>query len=256
MEIYAAMIDEVDRHTGRLVDHLETLGVADNTVIIFMSDNGPEGHDLDETWPMEAYPEIRTTIDAAHDFSYETMGRPGSYVLYGPNWANAGSPAYRLHKAFPTEGGTRVAAFVYDPTQGASPRIVDDFVYVTDITPTILEFAGVSHPGSEYQGRPVEPANGISFAPLLRGESGSNEVRVTGAELFGKRAVRSGPWKLVHMPEPWGTGDWQLYNLDEDLGESRDLSSAHPEKVTELMAHWEEYAAENNVIIPDWVSGY
>ncbi len=272
MEIYAAMIEEVDRHTGRLIEHLEATGVADNTVIIFMSDNGPEGHDLDETWPMEAYPDIRRTIDASHDFSYEAMGRPGSYVLYGPNWANAGSPAYRLHKAFPTEGGTRVAAFVYDPTQNARltdardsaqdpmqdarRSIVDDFVYVTDVTPTILEYAGVAHPGTEYQGRPIEPAKGKSFMPLLRGEPGSDEPRVTGAELFGKRVVRSGPWKLVHMPEPYGNNEWQLFNVAEDLGESNDLSTDYPDRVEELKAHWEAYARDNNVIIPDWVSGY
>lgn len=256
MEIYAAMIDEVDRHTGRLIDHLDSMGAADNTIVIFMSDNGPEGHDLDETWPMEAYPDIRRTIDAAHDFSYDAMGRPGSYVLYGPNWANAGSPAYRLHKAFPTEGGTRVAAFINDPTQNMPPSIVDNFVYVTDVTPTILEYAGVSHPGTEYLGRPVEPATGKSFMPLLRGEPGSDEPRVTGAELFAKRTVRSGSWKLVHMPEPYGNNAWQLFNLAEDLGESNDLAAAYPEKVEELKAQWEAYAIENNVIIPDWVSGY
>ena len=256
MEVYAAMIDEVDRHTGRLIDYLDSTGAADDTIIIFMSDNGPEGHDLDETWPMEAYPDIRRTIDASHDFSYEAMGRPGSYVLYGPNWANAGSPAYRLHKAFPTEGGTRVAAFISDPTGNVERSIVDDFVYVTDVTPTILEYAGVSHPGNAYQGRPIETPTGISLVPLLRGESGSNEPRVTGAELFGKRVVRSGSWKLVHMPEPYGSNEWQLFNLAEDLGESNDLSAEYPEKLGELKAHWEAYARENNVIIPDWVSGY
>ncbi len=272
MEIYAAMIDEVDRHTGRLLDYLDASGAANNTVIIFMSDNGPEGHDLDETWPMEAYPDIRKTIDATHDFSYAAMGRPGSYVLYGPNWANAGSPAFRLHKAFPTEGGTRVAAFIYDPrqnvgqpvvnnsvqnpTRNSGPSIVDHFVYVTDVTPTVLEFAGVSHPGNSYQGRPIESPTGISFAPLLRGDTRSDETRVTGAELFGKRVVRSGPWKLVHMSAPYGSNDWQLFNVMQDLGEAKDLSSDYPEKVEELKAHWDNYARENNVIIPDWVSGY
>ncbi|NNC76620.1 MAG: sulfatase-like hydrolase/transferase, partial [Woeseiaceae bacterium] len=256
MEVYAAMIDEVDRHTGRLLDYLEASGVADNTVVMFMSDNGPEGHDLDETWPMEAYPDIRRTIDTTHDFSYDAMGRPGSYVLYGPNWANAGSPPYRLHKAFPTEGGTRVAAFLYDPKLTEKPSIVADFVYVTDVVPTILEYAGVAHPGPTYQGRSIETPTGISFMPLLHGAPGSTEPRVTGAELFGKRVVRSGSWKLVHMPEPYGSNDWQLFNLAEDLGESNDLAADYPAKVEELKAHWEAYARENNVIIPDWVSGY
>lgn len=257
MEIYAAMIDELDRHTGRLLDHLETSGFADDTIVIFMSDNGAEGHDLDETWPMEAFPAIRKTIDDSFDFSFDAMGRPGSYVLYGPNWANAASPAYRLHKAFPTEGGTRVAAFIYDPRAAEkNSTIVDDFLHVIDVTPTILQYAGIEHPGQTYKTRSVEPMTGQSFLPNLQGETSSDTVRVMSAELFGKRVVRSGPWKLVHMPEPYGVNDWQLFNLDSDLAETTDLAATYPDKVQALLGHWERYAEDNNVIIPDWVSGY
>ncbi len=255
MEIYAAMIDEVDSNTGRLIDFLEVNGELDNTAIIFMSDNGPEGHDLDETWPMEAFPEIRQTIDAAHDFSYEAMGREGSYVLYGPNWANAGSPAFRLHKGFPTEGGTHVAAFARVPGIIREPAVVDEFVFVADVMPTILQIAGIEHPGDEYQGRSVEPMTGVSFMPLLSGEKGTDE-RTTGIELLGKRAIRAGDWKLVHIPSPWGTDDWQLFNLKDDLAESNDVSAGFPEMVNTLKVAWEDYARVNNVIIPDWVSGY
>ena len=256
MEIYAAMIAEVDRHTGRLVDKLEAMGAADNTVIFFMSDNGPEGHDLDETWSPELFPAIRRTIDAMHDFSFEAMGRPGSYVLYGPNWANAGSPAFRLHKAFPTEGGTRVTAFVHDPTRNVTPAIVDEFVYVTDVMPTVLELADVQHPGTSYQGRTIEPMIGVPFTPLLNGQSLANPARTVSAELFGKRVVRSGEWKLTHMPAPYGSGDWQLFNVADDPAEANDVASLHPDVVVKLKAHWEAYARDNNVIIPDWVSGY
>jgi arylsulfatase len=256
MEIYAAMIEEVDRHTGRLIDLLESQGKLDDTLIVFLSDNGPEGHDLDETWPMEAFPEIRKTIDASHDFSYDAMGREGSYVLYGPNWANAGSPAFRLHKGFPTEGGTRVAAFVRYPQEVAKSAMTDDFVFVADITPTILDFAGVKHPGTTYQGREIEAMTGRSIAPLIRGQGGNDTGRVTGIELLGKRAIRIGVWKLVHMPPPWGNGDWQLFNLAKDAGETRDLSSIFPDKVEALKSSWVEYAGKNGVIIPDWVSGY
>ena len=257
MEVYAAMIAEVDRHTGRLMQKLDSMGAADNTIVVFMSDNGPEGHDLDETWSPDLFPAIRRTIDETHDFSFDAMGRPGSYVLYGPNWANAGSPAFYLHKAFPTEGGTRVAAFVNDPTRDAMPKIVDEFIYVTDVMPTLLELAGVKHPGTRYQGRSIEPMIGMPFTPLLRGEKLSNSTdRVVGAELFGKRVIRRGEWKLTHMPEPYGSGDWQLFRIADDLAESRDLAQMYPEVVAELKAHWDDYARENNVIIPDWVSGY
>ena len=97
---------------------------------------------------------------------------------------------------------------------------------------------------------------GMSFVSLLRGEEPAATDRVTGIELMGKRAIRSGDWKLVHMPEPYGIDDWQLFNVKDDITESRDLSNAFPDKVKELKAHWDEYAERNKVIIPDWVSGY
>jgi arylsulfatase len=256
MEVYAAMVAEIDWHTGRLVDFLAKTGRLDNTAIIFLSDNGAEGHDLDETWPMEAFPDIRKAIDANHDFSYEAMGREGSYVLYGPNWANAGSPIFRLHKGFPTEGGTRVAAFIRHPASVSEPAIVDDLVYVTDLAPTILELAGIDHPGDVYQGRAIEPLSGHSFVGLIDGSGDAAPDRVLGMELFGKRAVREGRWKIVHMPAPWGSGDWQLYDVVADPGEARDLADRHPDVLASLISHWEDYARENNVIIPDWVSGY
>jgi arylsulfatase len=256
MEVYAAMIAEVDVHTGRLLEFLHGNDLDDNTVIIFLSDNGAEGHDLDETWPMEAFPDIRKNIDSTHDFSYENIGRPGSYTLYGPNWANAGSPAFRLHKAFPTEGGTRVAAFVNYPEKIAAPAIVDEFISIVDVAPVLLELAGVEHPGNDYQGRAVEPLSGRSFSPVFDGKTIASSSRVAGVELVGKRAIRAGEWKLVHMPEPYGIDDWQLFNLRNDLSESTDVSEQFPEKVNELKDHWERYAEANGVIIPDWVSGY
>lgn len=256
MEVYAAMIDEVDVHTGRLIEFMTSRGLLDNTIIFFMSDNGAEGHDLDETWPMEAFPDIRKTIDSTHDFSVENIGRLASYTLLGPNWANAGAPSFKLHKGFPTEGGTHVSAFAYYPRMITAPAISNDFVFIKDVAPTILELAGVEHPGDEYDGRPVEQMTGISFLSLLEGKGPTAPDRVTGIELLGKRAIRSGNWKLVHMPEPYGIDDWQLFNVKDDISESRDLSARYPEKVAELKAHWDAYADRNKVIIPDWVSGY
>jgi len=256
MEIYAAMVAEVDRHTGRLIEYLEQRGELDDTVVLFLSDNGPEGHDLDETWPMEAFPDIRRTIDTTHDFSYEGMGRPGSYVLYGPNWANAGSPAFRLHKGFPTEGGTRVPAFVRYPAVVATPSTSDEFLFVADVTPTILALAGIDPPGDDFRGRAVLPMTGRSFLPLLAGGTAGGADRTTSQELLGKRSVRRGDWKLLSMPPPYGTGRWQLFDLAADPGESDDLAAREPDTAAALAAAWAEYARQNGVILPDWVSGY
>lgn len=257
MEIYAAMIDEVDRHTGRLLDFLRESGEFENTVIVFLSDNGAEGHDLDETWPADLFPEIRKTIDESHDFSFEAMGHPGSYVLYGPNWGRVGSPAFNLYKAFPTEGGTRVAAFIHYPDL-VQNSLMDAVFSVKDITPTLLDLVGVPWPGNTFNGRAVERITGISQAEALRGNAPGhdNEGRVLVFELFGKRSVRQGDWKLVHMPEPYGTNDWQLFNLGQDIGEENDIATENPAIVRELVGEWEKYVARNNVILPDQVSGY
>ena len=256
MEVYAAMVDQVDVHTGRVIDYLKRSGQFDNTVIIFLSDNGAEGHDLDETWPAEAFPAIRKTIDESHDFSFESMGRPGSYVLYGANWANSAAPAFRLHKAFPAEGGTRTAAFVHYPPAFPGGRLLHDFVSIKDIAPTLLALTEIEHPGTRYKGRDIYPMTGLSVLHVLRGEGSMPADRVLADELLGKRVVRKGDWRLVHMPAPYGNGDWQLFNVEIDLSQERDLSSEYPETVDELLAHWERYVEENGVIIPDWVSGY
>ena len=257
MEVYAAMIDEVDRHSGRLFDYLRQSGEFDNTVIVFLSDNGAEGHDLDETWPADLFPKIRKTIDESHDFSFDAMGHPGSYVLYGPNWARAGSPAFNLYKAFPTEGGTRVAAFVHY-SEFVSEAVMDSSMSVRDITPTLLELAGIGLPDGEFMGRPVERISGISQAGILSGEKAglADAERVLVNELFGKRSVRRGNWKLTHMPEPYGNNAWQLFDLARDIGEAADIAAENAGIVKELVAEWQKYADENNVILPDWVSGY
>jgi arylsulfatase len=256
MQVYAAMIEELDRNTGRLLDYLARRGLLADTLVVFLSDNGAEGHDLDETWPAALFPDIRRTIDATHDFSYERMGRPGSYTLYGPDWARAGAPALRLYKGFPTEGGIRVAAFMYYPRALPGARLVDDDVSIRDITPTLLEFAGVPWQGSRYDNATVEPITGRSLLPLLRGQERALPQRADGVELVGKYAIHIGAWKLVHMPKPYGSGDWQLYDLGSDLAESHDLGAARPDKVAELRAAWDAYARDNHVILPDWVSGY
>jgi arylsulfatase A-like enzyme len=256
MEVYAAMIDEMDRHVGRLLEHLRARGRLDDTIIVFLSDNGPEGHDLDETWPADHFPDIRRTIDTTHDFSLANMGRPGSYTLYGPDWARAGTPSLRLYKGFPTEGGIRAAAFLRYPARVPGARLVAAEADARDLAPTLLELAGIPWAGGEYRGRAVEPISGRSLLPLLSAQGAALPPRATGMEFLGKRAFRSGRWKIVHMPAPHGSGDWQLYDLEQDPGERQDLAAALPERVAALRAEWEAWAAANQVVLPDWVSGY
>lgn len=257
MEIYAAMIDEIDKHVGRLVDYLKNRNLLDNTIIVFLSDNGAEGHDLDETWPADQFPKIRQNIDTRHDFSYENMGKPDSYVLYGPDWARTGNPAFRLHKGFPTEGGTRVPAFITFPGKFRS-GVRHHFVSVLDLMPTLLELIETRHPTQTTKSLELEPLTGVSMVRSLDGRNlkGITENRVIVGEVLGKYFVRKDNWKLVFVPAPYGPSQWELFNLSEDLGESNDLSNNFPNKVAELILDWENYVKQNNVILPDWVSGY
>lgn len=259
MAVYAAMIDEIDRHSGRVIDYLESSGKLDNTLVVFLSDNGPEGHDLDETWPADLFPAIRRVIDERHDFSFDAMGRPGSYLLYGAGWARAGSPGLRLYKAFPSEGGTRVAAFLRypDATGGDTAeqgRIIGQPVSVLDLAPTILALAGIPRHDGQYRGREVRPMQGRSLLPLLQG--GPWQPAPRGTELLGKYAFEADGWKLLVMPPPYGSGVPELYHVDLDPGEVRDLAKEQPGKLKTLLQQWQDYRNNNGVILPDWVSGY
>jgi arylsulfatase len=263
MEIYAAMVHDVDTYVGKVVDLLKSIGEYDNTLIVFLSDNGPEAHHLEKGWP-----ELAAWVKECCDNSYENLGNPDSYVWYGPNWGQAGNVPLRMFKGYTSEGGVRVPAFFHFPKAIRTNVSTDDLTTVKDVMPTLLEFAGIEHPGnSVFQGRAVAPMQGRSLVPLLTGAS--ETIREPGDymgwELFGKRAIRQGDWKIIYLPQhevrdgviPVVTQDtWQLYNLAKDPAEMHDVSAVHPEKLAAMIALWEDYVERNNVILPDETSGY
>ena len=180
------------------------------------------------------------------------MGRPGSYPLYGAGWAHAAAPHLRLYKAFTSEGGTRVTAFMRLPGGQSQPTLEHAMVSVRDVLPTVLDATGARIPESV-----AETLAGRSLLPLLRGEQAVDwSGRSLVVEFLGKQAVRWGPWKLVQLPPPYGDGEFALYNLATDLGEGRDVSADHPDVVTDMLARYAAYKARYGVIEPDWVSGY
>ena len=262
MEIYAAMVDDLDRYVGRVIDYLKDIGEYENTLVFFMSDNGAEGHRLDDgLLPLQEW------SHQCCDNSYDNMGKADSYVMLGPNWARAAVGPFRMFKGFTTEGGIRVPAFIHYPAVIQGGEMRKEMLTVMDVMPTLLEFAKVSHPGTEFGGRDVLPMQGSSLAGLLgRSAAATGEKDFSmGWELLGKRAYRAGDWKIVWQPEqetwePWAdgikTGQWQLYNLAHDLAEMHDLSGQHPQKLDTLITMWEKYVQENGVILPDWISGY
>src|SRR5690606_13193862 len=232
MEIYAAMVSDLDRYVGKVVDYLKAIGEFDNTVIFFMSDNGAEGHHLEKGWA-----ELARWVDECCDNSYENMGRPDSYLWYGPNWGRVSVGPWRMFKGFTAEGGVKVPAFVHYPELPGG-RIEHGLLTVMDVMPTILELAGVEHPGTRYRDREVAPMQGSSMLSMLRGSGAPTHEPdyVVGWELFGKKGVRKGDWKAIQETQEededlWSARNplanpppWRLFNLARDAAEMNDLS--------------------------------
>jgi arylsulfatase len=157
-----------------------------------------------------------------------------------------------MFKGFLSEGGIRAPLIISGRNVTGSGRMSDAVVHVKDIPATILAAAGVPHPET-FEGKKVAPLEGKSLTPILRNESGT--VRGPddwiGWQLFGNRAIRQGDWKLLWLCKPFGTSQWQLFNLKDDPGETKDLAAEKPDIRDELVKHWDEYVKANNVILPD-----
>jgi arylsulfatase A-like enzyme len=255
MEIYAAMIDYQDESIGRMFDYLKEIGQYENTLIIFFSDNGASKTGLEDYADL-GVGEIADFIES-FDNSLKNRGLPSSYASIGPGWAYAANTPFRLMKGYVAQGGIQVPCIMKMPgrTPNAGSRI-DAFTYVIDLMPTLLEVAGVEHPGS-YRGREVLPMQGRSLLPLLKGgPDAAFAVREQGFELYGMRAYRKGDWKALRLPKPYGNGEWQLYNLADDPSERDDLAARHPERVKGLAEAWNRYATENGIVEPEKPVGY
>jgi len=252
MELYASMVEYMDDQIGRLFNHLKEIGEYDNTVVIFLSDNGAEGNDLVSM--VAGQPGSNGYMHAANSFAehgHNSIGRKGTFAEYGPAWAQVGMTPFRLYKGWVSEGGTRAPLIVSGPgVKGRGEINKEAVLHVMDIAPTVLEMANVQHP-STFKGRKIVPVQGKSWANMLAGKTQSprTENDWLGWELVGNGAIRQGDWKITRLYEPFGTWDWQLFNLAEDLGEQRDLSAKFPKKRQELIALWDQYVEMNGVII-------
>ncbi|HEX7874897.1 MAG TPA: arylsulfatase, partial [Sphingobium sp.] len=242
MEIYAAMVDRMDQNVGRVVAELKRSGQYDNTVIVFLADNGAEGMDFTDN-PL---PLITKSIAAA-DNSLANRGNANSYVGIGPGWAQAATAPSWLYKAYATEGGTHTVAFA--GYKGFTRQgVASAFTSVADVVPTLLDLAHVPQPNGVFQGRTVTPIRGKSWVPYLTGRAervyASDDA--IGTELFGSRAIRQGDWKITDI----GDGSWRLFNIAQDPGETRDLALAEPERLKTLIGAWDAYAKDVGVILP------
>ena len=256
MELYAAMVSNLDFHVGRLLDHLREAGELNETLVVFLSDNGAAAADRGalgmDPRDRDFYAEQFPIVDPAQ------WGGPGTFLEYGAAWAEVSTAPFRLFKGSLAEGGIRSPLIVSGPgletTRGffglRKRRHTQAVLSVSDLTPTFLELAGVDHPSS-WQGRPVAPLQGRSLVPLLAGEFRARKGPHDwlGFELGGERALRRGAWKLVLLPVPFGSGDWRLYRIDRDPSELYDKAEEQADRKEELVALWEQYARENGVML-------
>ena len=239
MELYAAMVEHMDANIGKVVEYLKAKNLYDNTLIILLSDNGPEG----TLWNMGA---------PWDNSKFEDWGKKGTFIQYGAAWAQVSAGPFRMFKGFLSEGGIRAPLIISGRGVNGSGRISDAVTHVMDIPATILNAASVAHP-AKYNGKEVAPLQGKSLSAIL--DNSRTSVRGQsdwlGWELFGHRAIRQNNWKLLWLCEPHGPGKWQLYDLKADPGEMNDLATAQPKITYQLVRHWAEYEKANNVILPN-----
>jgi arylsulfatase A-like enzyme len=245
MEIYAAMVSDLDRYVGEVVAYLKESGQFDNTFIMFSSDNGAESARRDLIAP------IADHIGKEYDHSLENLGRANTYVMYGANWASVGSTPFNRYKATAFEGGAHVPAFVHFPVMVKPGTRGDGVGTVRDLLPTFLALAGGELPGSTYKGREVLPVQGRSLLPLLKGEVKEVHPADTdiGFELLGHRGLRQGDWKIVwDQAAPAAQRKWLLFNLVNDPFEQTDLSAAQPQRLAAMRGLWDRYEKDHGII--------
>lgn len=244
MEIYAAMVDRLDQNVGRVVEALRASGELDNTVIVFLADNGAEALDIDTTGA-----EMLGRYAKGADNSFANRGAASSYITYGAGWAQAATAPSWLTKGYQSEGGTRTVAFISGANIPRRKAADTQFLSVADVAPTLLDLAGIDQNRADVGGRVVQPMTGRSWLTWLRNPAAQvyADTDGIGSELFGSRAYRQGDWKLTDI----GDGIWRLFNIARDPGETRDVSRVEPARRNELAEAWLRYSRDVGVIAPD-----
>lgn len=260
MATYAAMIEDQDRSIARLLDHLKETNNLHKTLVIYLSDNGPEG--LDPFNPHTGSEFTANWMKANFDSSADNIGTETSENFIGVSWANAATGGLSWWKWFIGEGGIRTPLMIVPPggfstDYAKAGELTDAVLSVRDIPMTILDYAGINHPKTKYQDRDIAPPSGITIRPYLEGAN--DEIRTDAEpwafELFGNMYVMAGEYKAIKVRlGMFGDGKWHLYNVVDDPGETTDLAKKHPARLEKMIAFYKQYAAENDVleVVPMW----
>lgn len=252
MAVFAAMVEGVDQGVGQIVDHLKATDDLDNTLILFLSDNGacyewgPFGFDGKSR---------RGTTEIYSETDLHKIGGRGTHQSYGSAWANLGNTPLRLYKHFTHEGGISSPFIAHWPkgigATGAAdaPGGKDSWIrtpaHVMDLMPTLIDAAGARYP-KKFSGNDITPMEGTSLWPAMRGKD--LPERSIGFDHQGARALRKGDWKLVWSKRMPHEIKWELYNLAKDRCELNDLAASEPDRVKRMAAEWDTWARHVGVI--------
>ena len=238
MEVNAAMLEAMDFHIGRLIAHLKAKDQYDNTIFIVSSDNGPEPSRGDDNALLTIFHRL-----TGYHVGADNMGGPGSWGFIGPEWAAAAATPGAWFKFYATEGGIRVPLIMAGP--GIAPQKVTSPAMITDVAPTVLDWLDV-----DPQASTGKPMTGRSLLPVLSGEAasayGPDEARAV--EVSGNSALYLGDYKVTRSVPPVGDGQWRLFNIARDPGETTDLSAREPALKARLLAEYDAYAERVGVL--------
>lgn len=241
MQLNSGMMEAADHHIGRLLRHLDAKGKLDNTVVIITSDNGAESArtELEGTFANLALDAIKAL--EGFDVSEGNQGQKGSLNAIGPEWASVSSAPFSLYKFYSTEGGVRVPLVIAGPGIKQS-GLIHAPVHVADLVPTMLDAAGVTYDPARFYGRSALPA--LSGAAT----AGDGKDKSFAIEVSGNAAVYRGQWKIARVARPLGDGQWRLFDLSVDPGETQDLSARQPALFRAMQADYAAYAQKMGVV--------
>jgi hypothetical protein len=259
MEVYAAMVHNVDDSIGRIVETVEELGELHNTIFVFTSDNGGTGEGGPEG--TRSYfsrfvhiPDLPKDWEADVAIDPDLIGGPRTMVHYPRGWGMASNTPFRFYKGQTFAGGVRVP-FVISWPGGISPSgtngVRHQYQYVTDVLPTLLDLAGLSHPRSR-NGLPAKSIDGFSFASVLPDPDAPSTHHEQYAEFGGNRGFYRDGWKILtnHEPgTPFDDGEWELYDARTDPNELHNVAAREPALLKEMAKAWET-AAWHNTVFP------
>ncbi|MAM81905.1 MAG: arylsulfatase [Gammaproteobacteria bacterium] len=246
MAVYAGMIESMDAEIGRLLEYLKDKGQLDNTLFIFTSDNGAEGSGAQNPSDIATQ---RMIASLGYTSDYETLGQRGSFNSISPGFTSAAVSPLAYYKFYAGEGGLRVPLIISGEPLGNVVRQTNAFAWATDIAATILSMAGAALPGSRYGGRPVLPITGKDLMPLIDGRKQRvyGEEESIGYELTGHAALFQGDYKLVRNLAPLGDGEWRLFDIVSDPGETKDLKLQLPDRFDQMLIAYEKFTVDNRV---------